>query len=165
MLPGVGFGEFLIICVVALVVIGPRDLPKLARTVSGYIRHARGLAKDFQKSFDEMGRALELDELRREVDALRRGDPVKDVTRELKAFERDLKAVDQSTRADLARRPALPGPSAPAQQPPAATPGATSTQAPAVAASSVAAPPPKADAAKPALVEDASREDRKIGGS
>jgi hypothetical protein len=109
-----------------------------------------------------MGRALELEELRREVDALKRGEPMKDVTNEIKAFERDLKAVEQSTRGELARRPAIGGPSTPAR-PPVGPAAVASTQAPAKAASTVAAA--KVDAPAPTPVEDEPREERKVSGT
>ena len=58
---------------VALIVVGPKDLPILLRKVGEFTRKMRGLADDFRHSFDEMARQSELDELRREVDALREG--------------------------------------------------------------------------------------------
>ncbi len=111
MVPGVNFSEILIIGVVALIVIGPRDLPKLARTVAGYVKQARGLARDFQKSFDDMGRSLEIDDLRKEVEALKRGDPLKDVTKEIQALERDIKTAERRLT------PPRPTPIAPTQRP------------------------------------------------
>jgi sec-independent protein translocase protein TatB len=158
MLPGVGFPEFLIVCVVALVVIGPRDLPKLARMAAGYIKQARGLAREFQKSFDEMGRTLELEELRKEVDALKRGDPLKDVTNELKALERDIKAVDQpSIAAQPLRHPAIGGPGA-ATRPAAAPAPLTPAAAPSASTQAAAPAPDRAEPAPP-------REDRKLSGT
>jgi sec-independent protein translocase protein TatB len=177
MLPGLSFWHFLVIGAVALVVFGPHELPKLARMIAGYIRQARGMAKDFQRSFDEMGRQLELDELRREVDALRRGEPVSDVTNEIRAFERDLRAVDGATRADL-RPSLLPPPTgtfptgpAPSTTAPTGPVLVSSTDGPAASSDQPPAPtgaaePPASTAEPPTpLVEDAPREDRKISGS
>jgi sec-independent protein translocase protein TatB len=73
MLPDVGGLEWLIIAVVALVVIGPKDLPVMMRKVGQFMAKLRGMASEFRASFDEMARQSELDELRKEVEAMRRG--------------------------------------------------------------------------------------------
>lgn len=71
MLPGIGGGELVVIAVVALIVVGPKDLPKLLREVGRFVGKMRSMADDFRASFDEMARQSELDELRKEVEALR----------------------------------------------------------------------------------------------
>lgn len=71
MLPGVSGAELLILAAVALVVVGPKDLPMLMRKVGQMVTKARGMAADFRSSFDEMARQAELDDLRKEVEQLR----------------------------------------------------------------------------------------------
>ncbi|MBA4795670.1 MAG: twin-arginine translocase subunit TatB [Phenylobacterium sp.] len=73
MLPDIGAGELLLIGIVALVVVGPKDLPVLMRRLGQFTARLRGMAAEFRASFDEMGRQSELDDLRREVEALRSG--------------------------------------------------------------------------------------------
>ena len=63
--------DFLIVGVVALIVVGPKDLPILMRKVGQFMARMRAMAAEFRASFDEMARQSELDELRKEVDALR----------------------------------------------------------------------------------------------
>jgi sec-independent protein translocase protein TatB len=65
--------DFAIIGVLALIVVGPKDLPVLMRKVGRFVAHMRAMAAEFRASFDEMARQSELDELRREVEALRSG--------------------------------------------------------------------------------------------
>jgi sec-independent protein translocase protein TatB len=55
--------ELLIICVVALVIIGPKDLPKVMRTVGSWIGQARGMARHFRTGMDAMMREAELEEM------------------------------------------------------------------------------------------------------
>lgn len=74
MLPQFGFAEFLVLAIVALVVVGPRELPLMLRRVGGFWRQMRSMGREFQRSFEEIGRETELNELRREVRALRDGD-------------------------------------------------------------------------------------------
>jgi sec-independent protein translocase protein TatB len=55
--------EFLLVAVIALVVIGPKDLPRVMRTVGRWVGKARGVARQFRAGFDEMLRESELREM------------------------------------------------------------------------------------------------------
>ena len=55
--------ELLLVVLVALLVIGPKDLPKVLRVVGKWVGKARGVAAQFRSGFDEMARQSELDEL------------------------------------------------------------------------------------------------------
>jgi sec-independent protein translocase protein TatB len=65
--------EFLIAAIVALIVVGPKDLPVLLRKLGQFMAKVRAMAAEFRASFDEMARQSELDELRKEVEAMRKG--------------------------------------------------------------------------------------------
>lgn len=71
--PGIGGFELVVIGLVALLVVGPKDLPVLMRRVGQMVAKARVMANEFRSSFDEMARQSELDDLRKEVEALRTG--------------------------------------------------------------------------------------------
>jgi len=62
------WSELAVIAVVALVVIGPKDLPRVMRTVGQWTRRARAIAREFQGSLDQMVREAELDEMKRHID-------------------------------------------------------------------------------------------------
>jgi sec-independent protein translocase protein TatB len=72
MLPSLGFQEILLLGVLALVVIGPKDLPLMLRKLGRWTAKLRGMAQEFRSGFDELARQAELDELKKEVEALRR---------------------------------------------------------------------------------------------
>lgn len=61
----IAWSELGVIAVVALVVIGPKDLPKVLRTVGQWTSKARAMAREFQSGIDDMVREAELDELRK----------------------------------------------------------------------------------------------------
>jgi sec-independent protein translocase protein TatB len=63
--------EFLIAAVVALIVVGPKDLPVLLRKLGQFMARVRAMAAEFRASFDEMARQSELDELRKQVEEMR----------------------------------------------------------------------------------------------
>ena len=75
------WSHMLLVLVVALVVGGPKDLPKLMHTMGRWARKARAMADQFRKSFDEMARQSELDELRKELDELRNMRPLAETER------------------------------------------------------------------------------------
>jgi sec-independent protein translocase protein TatB len=90
MLPGVGGSELIVIAIVALIVVGPKDLPVLMRKVGQVLGRLRGMAAEFRASFDEMARQSELDELRKEVEALRRGQMLDPVRAEMEPVFKDI---------------------------------------------------------------------------
>jgi sec-independent protein translocase protein TatB len=65
------WGEVMLIGGVALIVIGPKDLPKALRTVGQVTSKLRRMAGEFQMQFNEAIREAELDDVRREVDGIR----------------------------------------------------------------------------------------------
>lgn len=71
MLPDVGGMELLVIAAVALIVVGPKDLPVMLRKLGEFMGRIRRMAADFRASFDDMARQTELDDLRKEVEAMR----------------------------------------------------------------------------------------------
>jgi len=85
------WSHILILLTVALVVVGPKDLPRLMNMAGRWAGKARNMANEFKKSFDDMARQSELDELRAEVEKLRAADPVADLSRDI---ERTLNPVD-----------------------------------------------------------------------
>jgi sec-independent protein translocase protein TatB len=75
----IAWSELFVIVIVALVVVGPKDLPKLMRTAGQWAGRARAMADQFRRSFDDMARQAELDELRTEVNRLK-SDAIKPMT-------------------------------------------------------------------------------------
>lgn len=62
------WSELALIAVVALVVIGPKDLPRVLKSVGFWVRKARGIAREFQGSFEQMIREAELDDVKKGID-------------------------------------------------------------------------------------------------
>jgi sec-independent protein translocase protein TatB len=100
MLPGLGGFEAVVIALLALVIVGPKDLPILVRKLARWVNKVRGMAAEFRMSFDELARQSELDELRREVEALRRGDPLHPIRAELDPIAREINSGVDTASAD-----------------------------------------------------------------
>ena len=64
----IGWQELFILAVLAIIVIGPKDLPRAIRTITKWIRKARSMARDFQDGLDEVVREADLDDLKKELD-------------------------------------------------------------------------------------------------
>jgi sec-independent protein translocase protein TatB len=73
----IGWSEMAIILLVALIVIGPKDLPRVARTVGRWAAKGRALAREFQNSLEEMARETELDKVKTEIEKAGRASPKK----------------------------------------------------------------------------------------
>lgn len=82
----------MVIGLVALLVVGPKDLPILMRRVGQMVAKARAMANEFRTSFDEMARQSELDDLRKEVEALRSGQGIYPLGAEADAAFKDINA-------------------------------------------------------------------------
>ena len=63
----ISWAHLAVIAAVALVVIGPKDLPRVLRTAGQWMARARAVAREFQNSLDQMVREAELDEMRRDL--------------------------------------------------------------------------------------------------
>jgi sec-independent protein translocase protein TatB len=61
----IGWSELLVIAVVAIIVVGPKELPRLMRTFGHYVGKLRRMAADFQDQFEEAVRDSEIDEVRK----------------------------------------------------------------------------------------------------
>ena len=157
----ISWSEFLLIGVIALIVIGPKELPGVLRTLGQYTRKVRGMAADFQNQFQEAMREAEMTDLKKQVDDLAQDvknfDPLKDVRSDLEATSKDIErsleakpepkaeppldggfAVSDAVpvaaveRSDLEPAGAEPAKSEPAKSEPAAeTPQPDSTERPA----------------------------------
>lgn len=137
MLPSLGFNEIVILGILALVVVGPKDLPLLFRKLGKWTAKLRGMAQEFRTGFDELARQAELDELKKEVDALRRTTSLQEIRSEL---SKPLPTLEDY--AGIKSQPAIP--------PPAVTSPPAVGEAP--------AEPPAADvAAEQAADEEASK--------
>jgi sec-independent protein translocase protein TatB len=92
----ISWTEFLLIGVVALIFIGPKELPAVLRTLGQWTRRIRSMAADFQNQFQEAMREAEMTDLKKQVDDIAHDiksyDPLKDVRSDLEATGRDIQS-------------------------------------------------------------------------
>jgi sec-independent protein translocase protein TatB len=118
MMPGIGFAEMMMLVLVAIVVIGPKDLPLMMRKFGRFTGKMRALAFEFKQGIDELGRQAELEELRKEVADLKRHTGLDEIARDLEQDRINLERDVSSAMAPASLAPAQP--TAPVEDRPAA---------------------------------------------
>jgi sec-independent protein translocase protein TatB len=97
----ISWTEFLLIGVVALIVIGPKELPAVMRTMGQWTRKVRGMATEFQNQFQEAMREAEMADLKKQVDDMARDvkdiDPLKGVRDDIESAGKDVERSLGST--------------------------------------------------------------------
>ncbi len=102
----IGWSEMAVIALIALIVIGPKDLPGTMKTVAHWMRKARSLTREFQSGIDDMVREAELEDAKKALDATRSGnlektignaiDPGDEVGGEVRAIEQEAQRSDDA---------------------------------------------------------------------
>ncbi|HEX6101661.1 MAG TPA: Sec-independent protein translocase protein TatB [Alphaproteobacteria bacterium] len=141
----IGWSEMAVIALVALVVIGPKDLPKAMKTVAFWVRKARKLASEFHSGIDQLVREAELEEAREAIRSAGQMNLDRAVEQTIDPTGEVNKALSPAELADL------PGPTSaePADERPALAPAASP------AAPAAAPPTPEPVKAEPEKAEPA----------
>lgn len=160
----IGWSELLVIGVVLIVVVGPKDLPRMLRTFGKTMTQMRRMAGDFRKQFDEALKEAELDEVRQTVADVRSIDPTKDIRKAMNP----MKAVGDEIRSSLAAatrapEPKVPTASAPAQPTVPVVAGSENVAAPAMASNPTPAAPTPAVATATAPAQTSNTASTAVG--
>jgi sec-independent protein translocase protein TatB len=100
----VGWSELLVIAIVMIVVVGPKDLPKMLRTFAGFAKKARGMANEFQSQFNDAMRDAELDDVRKTIADVRSLNPknaLKDAFDPIRKAGEDVKREMQGVKTGI----------------------------------------------------------------
>src|SRR6185436_328287 len=118
---GIDSPELLVIAIVALVVIGPKELPGLLRTWGKWMSQMRGMASEFRGHVDEMVRQSELDEVKKQLTSAASGldiaslDPTKEIKSAIEGGMAEGEKALADARSTLDQSPALPVDQSPPQ--------------------------------------------------
>jgi sec-independent protein translocase protein TatB len=157
----ISWTEFLLIGVVALIVIGPKELPAVMRSLGQWTRKIRSMAADFQNQFQEAMREAEMADLKKQVDDMAQDvtegftklDPLKSVREDVESISKDLeKPVDRPAEPTSATQVAAE-PAPLELKPDAAAVAAPALPQPDAAAPGVASPAPEPVTTEPASTE------------
>ena len=86
----IGFPEFLLISFVLLIVVGPKDLPKVLRSITSFARKIKSMASQFHSGIDDLANEAEISDLRKEVNKIDKNSLIEDHVGEIKELEDDI---------------------------------------------------------------------------
>jgi sec-independent protein translocase protein TatB len=127
---GLSMGELMVIALVALIVVGPKDLPRMLRMVGRFVTQLRGMAGEFQRHLDSAIREAGIDEVKKEVKSMTNftvtADIDKQITEEFRKQSSEIKSMIDAPAKTAAHAPAkaandLPPPLAEPEPEPAET--------------------------------------------
>jgi sec-independent protein translocase protein TatB len=134
----IGWTEMALIAVVAVIVIGPKELPKVMRELGTWVARARGMSRVFMDQLEEMSRQSGIDEVRKEAEALRHLNPAQQLEKAVDPDGSLKNQMSEITNIGTTNSAMPPAPSLPAPEPP--TPTGETVHPPAVAAPENPAP-------------------------
>lgn len=126
----IGWSELLVIAIVAIIVVGPKDLPRMLRTLGQTLGRLRRMAGEFQGQFNEALREAELDDVRKEIESVRKIDPMRQMRDQITSVKRD---VEKKPGGKTAKKPAGKAAKDEKAAPKGGAPGAESEKAPTAA--------------------------------
>jgi len=148
---GIGYTELVVIALVAIIVIGPKDLPRVLRGLGRTMNKMRGMAREFQGHMDAAMKEAGLDEVKRDLQSLK--NPISEVKNTVTS---ELNKQDDSFKKYFGTL------NEPAKTPPAASPPAEPT--PAIAETPAAPTTPMPTEPTPAVAEAAVASPAKADG-
>ncbi len=153
----IGWQELFIIAVLAIIVVGPKDLPQALRTVTKWLRKARSVAREFQSGLDDMVRDSELDDVKRQLEGAADYDISKEIENTIDptgALAADIEGLGDELTQDSLLEDESPAPDAEDSAKDTAAPEAAApepaAETPEPAAPEAAAPEPAAETPEPA---------------
>src|SRR5215208_1182088 len=107
---GLSMGELMVIALVALIVVGPKDLPRMLRMVGRFVTQLRGMAGEFQRHLDSAIREAGIDEMKKEVKSMTNftvtADIDKQITEEFRKQSSEIKSMIDAPATTTADAPA-----------------------------------------------------------
>ena len=86
----IGFPEFLLISFVLLIVVGPKDLPKVLRSITTFIRKIKLMATQFHSGIDDLANESEISDLRKEVSKIDDNSIIDSELNDIKNFKKEI---------------------------------------------------------------------------
>ena len=86
----IGFPEFLLISFVLLIVVGPKDLPKVLRSITTFVRKTKSMASQFHSGIDDLANESEISDLRKEVSKIENNSIIDNEISNIKNLQNDI---------------------------------------------------------------------------
>ncbi len=107
----IGWTEMMVIAVVAIVVVGPKELPGMLRTFGKTMGKVRRMSRDFQRQFDDALKEADLDEVRKGIETVKKANPTHALKQAMSPVTDEMTEVSKTASAPAMSKPAAPEPS------------------------------------------------------
>ncbi|MEO1042873.1 MAG: Sec-independent protein translocase protein TatB [Pseudomonadota bacterium] len=114
LVPQLGLPEILVLSVLALLVIGPKDLPRFLNSAGKMVGKARRLADEFRQGITQMAREAEMEDMRREIENLKKSSGADEMSSAMRDIEKAANAPAASSPAAADNAPVTEVPPSPA---------------------------------------------------
>jgi sec-independent protein translocase protein TatB len=114
----IGWQELFVVVAIAIIVVGPRDLPRVLKTVTSYMNKMRSMVRDFQGGINEVTREIDLEDMRKEAELMADNnfgqeikktlEPISDLEDEFSFANKDIS--QESSSKSTIPKPPLPDP-------------------------------------------------------
>ena len=129
----IGWPELLIVALVTIIVVGPKELPRVLRTVTQMVRKVRAMASEFQSGIDDLAREAELDDLKKDIEKAASTDIAGDLENEIDPtgeVTKSVREIEESLKEDPRKAAGPKKSSGPEQEAPAAVAAALEQERP-----------------------------------
>ena len=96
----IGWPEMAVVAVIAVIIIGPKDLPRIMRWVGGWVGKARTMTRQFQRSMDDMAREADVADLKKDIDSVSKINPTQELDKAIDPTGSVKKALDPAAADD-----------------------------------------------------------------
>lgn len=96
----IGWPEMAVVAVIAVIIIGPKDLPRIMRWIGGWVGKARTMTRQFQRSMDDMAREADVADLKKDVDSVKKFNPIQELDNAVDPTGSVKKALDPAAADD-----------------------------------------------------------------
>ena len=89
-MPHIGWLEILLIVSISIIVVGPKDLPKVLRSITSFVKKIKSMASQFHSGIDDLANEAEISNLRKEVSQIDNKSAYSSELEEIKSLENEL---------------------------------------------------------------------------
>lgn len=107
-MPDIGWQELFLIGLVTILVVGPKEIPRVLRTVTQWIQKVRSMARDFQRGIDDLVVEADLDDFRKDMEAAKGFDVkrnIEDMIDPTGEYAKSIKDIEDSVESSLQNEP------------------------------------------------------------
>ena len=94
----IGWQEFTLVAFILLIIVGPKDLPKVLKSIFKFIDKIKNYAYDFKSSVSEMDDELELSELRKDVLEIKKDNTISETKKTIDEAEKEFKKLNKTIK-------------------------------------------------------------------